>query len=290
MDINDLSWLGTGKAGVGNYDDLYDDAVYGSFDDAVTNLLDDYNIPSGVLPETWAQSGDGKSFLEKAWSGLADAAKAKFLTPGGTPNWVELAKAALAAKTLYDSSKSKSGSAGTPMAPIQPLTMVRERVPQATESLPYGAGRMGQRYFSDTTFMRGVGNTAPGTTQEDAAAALAAAQERARAQAQSLARPAFAAGGIASLAAGGAPREPRYLNGPTNGQSDEIETSIDGEQPALLSHGEFVIPADIVSSLGAGNSEAGADVLYKMMDRVRQSATGTTRQMRPVDERKVLPI
>ena len=70
----------------------------------------------------------------------------------------------------------------------------------------------------------------------------------------------------------------RYLRGDTDGMADKIPSSIDGTQPAKLSHGEFVIPADVVSHLGNGNSDAGANVLYKMMDRVRKARTGTTRQ------------
>lgn len=99
----------------------------------------------------------------------------------------------------------------------------------------------------------------------------------------------FAKGGIAMLARGGPAREPRYLDGNTNGQSDEIRTSIDGEEPALLSHGEFVVPADVVAALGGGNSNSGADVLYGMMDRVRKQAFGHEKQMKQVDPNKVLP-
>ncbi|MCA6334232.1 MAG: hypothetical protein IM664_06415 [Phenylobacterium sp.] len=39
--------------------------------------------------------------------------------------------------------------------------------------------------------------------------------------------------------------------------------------PALLSDGEFVIPADVVSMLGDGSSKAGAERLYSLMDEVR---------------------
>lgn len=92
-----------------------------------------------------------------------------------------------------------------------------------------------------------------------------------------------------AYAEGGQVGEPRYLDGATNGQSDEIAATIEGEEPARLSHGEFVVPSDIVSALGAGNSKAGADVLYDMMDRIRMQAHGHTRQMRQVDPRKVLP-
>jgi hypothetical protein len=49
--------------------------------------------------------------------------------------------------------------------------------------------------------------------------------------------------------------------------SDEIEATIEGEQEARLSDGEFVIPADVVSHLGNGSSDAGAKRLYEMMDK-----------------------
>jgi len=92
-----------------------------------------------------------------------------------------------------------------------------------------------------------------------------------------------------AYAAGGPARDPKYLRGSTNGQADEIQTTIDGAQPALLSHGEFVVPADVVSALGGGNSESGAEVLYSMMDRVRQQAFGRKKQMNKVNPGKVMP-
>jgi hypothetical protein len=96
-----------------------------------------------------------------------------------------------------------------------------------------------------------------------------------------------AEGGI-KMAAGGIADAGRYLQGKTDGMADEIETSIDGEQPALLSHGEFVIPADVVSHLGNGNSEAGAEKLYSMMDRIRQARTGTKEQGKEIDADKFI--
>ena len=92
-----------------------------------------------------------------------------------------------------------------------------------------------------------------------------------------------AQGGIMNLAKG------RYLAGPTDGMADKIPSSIDGQQPAKLSHGEFVIPADVVSHLGNGNSEAGANQLYKMMDRVRKARTGTTKQGKKINPDKFTP-
>ena len=92
-----------------------------------------------------------------------------------------------------------------------------------------------------------------------------------------------AEGGLMGLASG------RYLRGDTDGMADKIPSSIDGQQPAKLSHGEFVIPADVVSHLGNGNSDAGANVLYKMMDRVRKARTGTTKQGHRISPEKFTP-
>lgn len=84
-------------------------------------------------------------------------------------------------------------------------------------------------------------------------------------------------------------RQGRYLGGPTDGMADKIKTDIDGKQPARLSHGEFVIPADVVSHLGNGNSDAGADVLYDMMAKVRKARTGNSKQGKQINPRKYTP-
>ena len=93
----------------------------------------------------------------------------------------------------------------------------------------------------------------------------------------------LAMGGIASL--GG----PNYLAGATDGMADLVPATIGGTQPAALSDGEFVIPADVVSHLGNGNSDAGAKQLYAMMDRVRDARTGTTKQGPELNPTKMLP-
>ena len=98
-----------------------------------------------------------------------------------------------------------------------------------------------------------------------------------------------AEGGLMGYAKGGRAMPPRYLRGQTDGMADKIPSNIDGVQPAKLSHGEFVIPADVVSHLGNGNSDAGAKVLYKMMDRVRRARTGTKKQGRRINPEKFTP-
>ena len=90
---------------------------------------------------------------------------------------------------------------------------------------------------------------------------------------------AYATGGVASLNQ----RQPFYLGGSTDGMTDEVPAHIDGKRPAALSDGEFVIPADVVSHLGNGNSNAGAQRLYEMMDQVRQARTGTTKQGKQIN-------
>ena len=91
-------------------------------------------------------------------------------------------------------------------------------------------------------------------------------------------------GGLASVAPKG-----MYLGGPTDGMADRIPATIDNTQPAALSDGEFVIPADVVSHLGNGNSNAGAEQLYSMMDRVRQARTGRQTQGTQINPNKFMP-
>lgn len=74
-----------------------------------------------------------------------------------------------------------------------------------------------------------------------------------------------------------------------DGMSDDIPATIDGSQPAALSDGEFVIPADVVSHLGNGSSDAGAQQLYSMMDRIRQARTGTKEQGKEINPTKMMP-
>lgn len=93
----------------------------------------------------------------------------------------------------------------------------------------------------------------------------------------------MAEGGIASFGQG------RYLQGPGDGMSDSIKANIDGKQEARLATGEFVVPADVVSHLGNGDSTAGAKQLHNMMDRARMTRTGTKKQGKQINPRKVMP-
>ena len=95
------------------------------------------------------------------------------------------------------------------------------------------------------------------------------------------------AGGISSL--GGYSDGGRLLKGPGDGMSDNIPATIAGKQPARLANEEFVVPADVVSHLGNGSSEAGAKVLYAMMERVRKARTGNSKQGKQIQPEKYMP-
>jgi hypothetical protein len=111
-------------------------------------------------------------------------------------------------------------------------------------------------------------------------------------QAGSLNLPTNAAGGgimqanLGSYAAGG---NPRLLRGPGDGMSDNIPATIGGKQPARLADGEFVVPADVVSHLGNGSTDAGAKKLHAMMDKVRMDRTGRKKQAPAVKAKKYIP-
>jgi len=108
-----------------------------------------------------------------------------------------------------------------------------------------------------------------------------------------------AGGGLMSLAAGGMTGKfttlgsysdgGRLLRGPGDGMSDNIPATIANRQPARLADGEFVIPADVVSHLGNGSTDAGAKVLYEMMDRVRRARTGKAKQGKKIMPQKFVP-
>jgi hypothetical protein len=99
----------------------------------------------------------------------------------------------------------------------------------------------------------------------------------------------MAAGGISNLGSySDYARGGRMLKGPGDGMSDSIPASIGGKRPARLATEEFVVPADVVSHLGNGSSDAGAKQLYAMMDRVRKARTGRKSQGREISPEKYM--
>jgi len=98
----------------------------------------------------------------------------------------------------------------------------------------------------------------------------------------------MAGGGLSTL--GGYSDGGRMLKGPGDGMSDNIPATIGDKQPARLADGEFVVPADVVSHLGNGSTDAGAKRLYNMMDKVRHARTGNKKQGKQIKADKYLPV
>jgi len=153
---------------------------------------------------------------------------------------------------------------------IPQLTAVRTALPQPARTPYTGQPAIGRRYFTDTQY---VAPAQAAATRASLATQLAPMLEQPLRAAQ---------GGL--MAAKGT-----YLRGSTDGMADELNTSIEGKQPAKLSHGEFVVPADVVSHLGNGNSDAGAKKLYQMMDRIRVARTGTKKQGKEINPDNFMP-
>ena len=148
-------------------------------------------------------------------------------------------------------------------------------------------GSAGRRYFEDLRYVDAVTNgtgtgTGTGTgigTSTGGAGGGGGGGGGTGSQTQIFAQ----GGGIAGL------KEGTYLRGGTDGMADKVPASINGDEPAALSDGEFVVPADVVSHLGNGNSDAGAKRLYAMMDEIRKARTGTEKQGKQIDPAKFMP-
>ena len=72
------------------------------------------------------------------------------------------------------------------------------------------------------------------------------------------------------------------IEGAGKGMDDQVQGMIGDSQPVAVSPGEFIVPADVVSGIGDGDTNAGVQELEGMMDRVRQERTGTTKQPAPL--------
>ena len=162
---------------------------------------------------------------------------------------------------------------------IPSYEVVRDRVPTDPNRRRGGEN---QRYFTDTQYAEKPGGFKETTPPSIAEAQARAATQRAQLQQRNMVPQAMAMGGIANV------NQAYYLGGSTDGMADLVPATIDGTQEARLSDGEFVIPADVVSHLGNGNSDAGAQNLYSMMDRVRTDRTGNPNQGKQIDPNKYL--
>ena len=93
----------------------------------------------------------------------------------------------------------------------------------------------------------------------------------------------YAPGGITRIQKEG------QVRGDGDGMDDKVYGHIEGTQKVALSRDEFIVPADVVSGLGNGSSNAGAEKLYRMMDRVRKARTGMKKQGKQIKGDRFLP-
>jgi len=74
------------------------------------------------------------------------------------------------------------------------------------------------------------------------------------------------------------------IRGQGGGMDDEVMGMIGSSQPVAVSPGEYIVPADAVSGLGDGSSDAGAARLDELVENVRKARTGTAKQPAPIKE------
>ena len=101
----------------------------------------------------------------------------------------------------------------------------------------------------------------------------------------------FGHGGfLAALAAGGRPYFEGMVPGTAHGMKDNVAFKVQGGNidTAMLSPGEYVIPADVVAMLGNGNGDSGAKELDAFAKGIRQKAFGTKKQQKQINAPKEL--
>jgi hypothetical protein len=79
------------------------------------------------------------------------------------------------------------------------------------------------------------------------------------------------------------------IRGAGDGMDDLVPATLEGEEDVLLSDNEYIVPADVVSGLGNGSSEAGARKLDRMNDEVRRARTGTHLQPKQINSEAMIP-
>lgn len=80
------------------------------------------------------------------------------------------------------------------------------------------------------------------------------------------------------------------IRGQGTGMEDQVPGTIGNQSPVAVSPGEYIVPADVVSGLGDGSSDAGAQRLDQMADGVRAMRQGgNTSQPPPIDPSQVMP-
>jgi hypothetical protein len=74
------------------------------------------------------------------------------------------------------------------------------------------------------------------------------------------------------------------VDGPGGGMDDMVQGSIADGRPVAVSPGEYIVPADVVSAAGDGNTGGGAKFFDDLIESIRVSKNGTSEQPRPMKE------
>lgn len=238
-------------------------------DDGTTTIFNPTTGESSYLDEEQTKALIKNGTLNSSRSGYVGATGGTGSRPGGSRPTTSAAKKsatgaggtnnaglimALMAMMAMMSDRGKGGSSG---ATIPSLQANRSQLPYSPVG---GPGAPNVNYFTPTTY-----------TAKAAEGGLMG----------------LAAGGISDL--GGYSDGGRLLRGPGDGVSDSIPATIGGKQPARLAEGEFVVPARVVSELGNGSTNAGANKLYAMMDRVQKARQKTKNVAADTKAHKYLP-
>jgi hypothetical protein len=191
----------------------------------------------------------------------------------------------------YSSSLQRISPNFRAQAPIQPNPYYRARYPTyAAEGglmAAYQSGGPVERMSQMNTALNPQGGLYPQGMIDKTQYAIPTQRPTSMEVLDAGAQRTFARGGIADL--GGYSDGGRMLKGPGDGMSDSIPGVIGGKQPARLADGEFVVPADVVSHIGNGSTDAGAKKLYDMMAKVRKARTGKKKQAPAVNTARFLP-
>jgi len=252
------------------------------------SIVDVVNDPTGIVGQSAAAAPSFGSALKDAATDFTSPASLGRMVGGITPDIVM---------------PPRTPQVGSPLTSRKKRSDYRKNLPEAGDTevtaAPEGyvPGRDPQhRYFQNRSFRfqegglvdAGIGGLDPKGEQEIVVNAKLAAMGRHPDPETALMAYAerFGIDALRKLMRGVTlqPGEGEALDGPGGGMADLIPAVIDNDQPARLSSGEVVVPADVVSGVGDGDTEAGANRLKDMMAQIRMAKTGSPRQPMPIDE------
>jgi len=303
-------------------DDFENDIYGGVTTDDITGAVNDPNYDSNWSPVAGV---DDQNYSNTSWSSLfGDNIFSRFLSGTASGQDKALATLGFGIASLASALRNKPPEVKMPVykeAPVYNRALTAPMLPpqpapqqSASGQNIYQPMRGLPLFFNPNPFQFNPTEAAKryGPTPEEQAAGWAGYQQGLERLYQTLGtQPTIQFGTGASTVTGGGGQDTvagatggslddlmmasgRYLKGPGDGMSDSIEAYIEGGstgdgQPARLARNEFVIPADVVADLGNGSSDAGAEALYEMMDRIRMARHDTKDQPPAVNVDKILP-